>query len=189
MKLVALNFFKLAASIVVVLGFSASAIAQCGTSLAAMAGAASVGSQSDSMRESLALSDDKAESEKSVHRSIVGLWHVWFMVGDQTIQEAYQIWNVGGTEVHNPNGDPRGGSVCLGAWKKVGPQTYKLAHRVWSHDTSGTFLGTIHLSETLTLGPHGHKHSGSFTLDFFDPQEKFMFQVSGNVVGVRISVE
>lgn len=51
--------------------------------------------------------------------SIVGLWHVEFLIDNQMVQEAFQIWNVGGTEVHNPN-IPLGGGVCLGTWKQVG---------------------------------------------------------------------
>ncbi len=127
--------------------------------------------------------------DNAEHASIVGLWYVRFIVGDQTIQEAYQIWNAGGTEVHNPNVDPRSGTVCLGAWKQTGRRTYKLAHRVWSYDTNGTFLGTIHLSETLTLSKHGDTHSGSFTLDIYDPSGTFQTEVAGSVTGERISVE
>ncbi len=57
------------------------------------------------------------------------------------------------------------------------------------YDTNGTFLGTIHLSETLTLGNGGNTHSGSFTIDFYDPSGNFQFEVAGNVTGERISVE
>jgi hypothetical protein len=120
---------------------------------------------------------------------MVGLWHIQFTVGGQTIQEAYQLWNIGGTEVHNPNVDPRGGNVCLGVWKHASRGTYKLAHRVWNYDTNGNFMGTIHLSETVTPGQGGNTHSGSFTLDFYDPSGTFQFEVAGNVTGERISVE
>jgi hypothetical protein len=130
-----------------------------------------------------------AASDNAVNRSIVGLWHIRFQVGDQAIQEAFQIWNVGGTEVHNPNVDPRTGSVCLGAWKAAEHRSFKLTHRVWNYDVSGNFLGTINLSETLTLGHKGNTHSGSFTLDFYDPSGNFLFQVPGSVIGERISVD
>ena len=185
MKATNLYFAKCVACIVLVAGLSASALASCGDSLSAMAAqAASVASQSHPMQL------DSATSEDNDDPSIVGLWRVRFVVGDKTIQEAFQLWNVGGTEVHNPNVDPRGGSVCLGVWKrKASHGRYKLAHRVWNYDTSGTFMGTIHLSETLTLGHHGTTHSGSFTLDFYDPFGTFLFEVKGNVVGERISVE
>jgi len=53
----------------------------------------------------------------------------------------------------------------------------------------GNFMGTIHLSETLTLSNGGNTHSGSFSLDFFDPSGNFLFEVAGNVTGERISVD
>ena len=185
MKTMNLNFAKGVACIVLVAGLSASALGSCGDSLSAMAAAAaSIPSQSHPMQLDSATSGDNDDS------SIVGLWHIRFMVGDQTIQEAFQLWNVGGTEVHNPNVDPRTGNVCLGVWKRKAPGgTYKLAHRVWSYDANGTFLGTINLSEIVTLGHHGTAHNGSFTLDFYDPSGTFLFEVTGSVVGERISVE
>src|SRR6266700_3102146 len=126
-----LNFVKFAACMVLVIGFSASALASCGDSLSAMAAeAASIHSQS-----SLTQQGSESSRDNAVNSSIVGLWHVQFIVGGQTIQEAYQLWNVGGTEVHNPNVDPRSGNVCLGVWKRTGSAgTYKLAHRVWNYD-------------------------------------------------------
>jgi len=105
-----LNFVKIDACIVLAVGLGASAFASCGDSLAAMAAAAAaVVSQSHPMQQ-----HSPSSSTNAVNPSIVGLWHIEFSVGDQTIQEAYQLWNVGGTEVHNPNVDPRTGNVCLG---------------------------------------------------------------------------
>jgi hypothetical protein len=179
-----LNFVKFAACVVLVFGLTASALASCGDSLAAMApGAAALVSQSRPMQPDFQSSEDHA-----VNSSIVGLWHILFKVNGQTIQEAYQLWNAGGTEVHNPNVDPRTGNVCLGVWKQ-GSGTYTLTHRVWSYDANGTFMGTIHLRETLTLGHGGNTHSGSFKLDFYDPNGKFLMEVKGSVTGKRISVE
>ena len=66
---------------------------------------------------------------------------------------------------------------------------FKLAHRVWSYDTNGNFMGTIHLSETLTVSNRGNTHSGSFALDIFDPSGNFQTEVAGSVTGERISVE
>ena len=180
---------RVAALSVLVVAFSATAMAQCGDSLSAMAAAAaSVRSQSQ-VSQSSVQNGSAAASDNAVNRSIVGLWHIRFQVGDQTIQEAFQIWNTGGTEVHNPNVDPRTGSVCLGAWKEAEHRTFKLTHRVWSYDVNGNFLGTINLNETLVLGHKGNTHSGSFTLDFYDPSGNFLFEVPGNVIGERISVD
>src|SRR5208283_262929 len=166
-----LNLVKLAACMVLVVGLSASALASCGDSLSALAaGAAVVPSQSRPMQQ-----DSQASGDKAGNSSMVGLWHIQFTVGGQTIQDAYQLWNAGGTEVHNPNVDPRGGNVCLGVWTRTaGTNTYTLAHRVWNYDTTGDWLGTINLSETITVGKGGNSHSGSFTLDFYDTSGNFL---------------
>jgi hypothetical protein len=184
MKVMILNFVKFAACMVLVVGLSVSASASCGDSLSAMAaGAATVQSQFRPIQP------DSTSATDHARKSMVGLWHIQFAVGGQIIQEAYQLWNAGGTEVHNPNVDPRSGNVCLGVWKHDSHGTFKLAHRVWSYDSNGNFMGTIHLSETVTLRDGGNTHTGSFTLDFYDPSGNFQFEVAGNVTGERISVE
>lgn len=169
-----------------VTAFSATALAQCGASFNSMAAAAAA-VRSQPLSGSSVQNQSLVGSGNAVNTSIVGLWHIRFLVGDQQIQEAYQIWNTGGTEVHNPNVDPRQGNVCLGAWKEAAPQTFKLTHRVWLYDTSGNFQGIGVLTEALTLADKGNTHSGSFTLDFYDPSGNFLFSVPGNVVGERIS--
>jgi len=110
MKVMHLNFVKFAACMVLVVGLSTRALASCGDSLSAMAaGAAAVVSQSRPPQP-----DSQSSGDDPVNSSIIGLWHIQFTIHDQTIQEAYQLWNAGGTEVHNPNVDPRTGNVCLG---------------------------------------------------------------------------
>src|SRR5271166_851760 len=108
-----LNFAKFATYMVLVIGLSASAFASCGDLLSAIVtGNAGVTFQSGGAQPDVAVSGATV-----THTSIVGLWHVEFTVNGQTIQEAFQLWNAGGTEVHNPNVDPRSGNVCLGVWK------------------------------------------------------------------------
>jgi hypothetical protein len=176
---------EVAACVVLLVGFSVSAFASCGDSLSALAaGANAIVNRSRPIQQ-----DFQSQGGKVSNPSMVGLWHIQYAVGGQTIQEAYQLWNAGGTEAHNPNVDPRGGDVCLGVWKHAAHGAYKLAHRVWNYDTNGNFMGTIHLSETVTLGDGGKTHSGSFTLDFFDPTGNFLMEVDGSVTGDRISVE
>jgi hypothetical protein len=184
-----LNLLKFAACLVLVAGLGASASASCGDSLVAMAAkAASVHNQSGSPSISTPAGAAPA-SDSPTKSSIVGLWQIRFVVEGQTIQEAYQAWNVGGTEIHNPNVDPRTGNVCLGVWKKVAPRGYKLSHNVYLYDTNGNFQGKVHLSEALTLSDDGNTHSGSFVLDFYDPSGNFEFEVAGDVAAERISVE
>lgn len=190
-NLIGVNLIVLAT---LVIGLSATAMAQCSASFNAMAEAAA--SARSQFPVSLSMQRNSAASapDTAVNTSIVGMWHIKFNVAVPgvpdpiTIQEAFQIWNTGGTEVHNPNVDPRGGSVCLGAWKEAAPQTFKLTHRVWLWKTDGTFLGIGHLTETLALGDRGNTHSGTFTLDLHDASDNFVINLAtGDVVGERIS--
>ena len=191
-NLIGVNLIVLAT---LVIGLSATAMAQCSASFNAMAeAAASARSQLPVSQLSMQRNSAAAATDTAVNTSIVGMWHIKFNVAVPgvpdpiTIQEAFQIWNTGGTEVHNPNVDPRGGSVCLGAWKEAAPQTFKLTHRVWLWKTDGTFLGIGHLTETLALGDRGNTHSGTFTLDLYDASDNFVINLAaGNVVGERIS--
>lgn len=183
MKLKNLNFVKVATYMVLVIALSASAFASCGDSLSAMA--AAVAGQSRPMQQG-----PYSSTTNSGSTSMVGLWYVQFTVGGNVIQDAYQLWNAGGTEVHNPNVDPRGGNVCLGVWTRpAGTNTYRLAHRVWNYDTTGDWLGTINLSEKVTVDKGGNTHRGTFKLDFYDTSGNFITQVAGTVTGSRISVE
>jgi len=166
------------------IGLSASALASCGDSLSAMASAKAI--VSPSLGKQLAAASPAYRTPNS---SIVGLWYVQFVVGGETIQEAFQNWNRGGTEVHNPNVDPRSGNVCLGTWVRNPGGAFKLAHRVWNYDISGDFMGTIQLSETIHLSHNGDVQTGSFKLDFYDPSGNFVTEVAGNVTGQRIQVE
>jgi len=179
-----LMFTKFAACFVLLIGLQASAFASCGDALSTMAAGAVV-----VLNQSHPISGGVQSPQGKGSKSILGLWHIQFVANGQTIQEAYQIWNAGGTEVHNPNVDPRGGTVCLGVWKHGPHGTYTLAHRVWNYDTNGNFMGTIHLSESVTVSPDGNSQSGSFALDFYDPAGNFQFEVPGNVTGERISVD
>jgi len=179
-----LNFAKFLACMVLLVGFSASAFASCGDSLSAIAAAAAALGQSRPLQP-----ESSPSAAGTASPSIVGLWHIQFTIGGNTIQEAYQLWNAGGTEIHNPNVDPRAGNVCLGVWKyQAATGTYKLVHRVWNYDTNGNFMGTINLTEKITVGKGGYSHYGSFTLDFYDPTGAFLTEVTGIAKGERVSV-
>lgn len=175
---------KVAACAVLAMGLSASALASCGDSLVEMASAKAI--VSSPIGKQLAA---KPMAHSSDNSAIVGLWFVQFVVGGQPIQEAFQNWNLGGTEVHNPNVDPRSGNVCLGTWVAVTGGGFKLIHRVWNYDTNGNFLGTIHLRETVTVSADGNTQTGWFKLDFYDPSGNFQTEVAGNVRGQRIQPE
>jgi len=175
---------KLVLCAAVTMGLSAGAYASCGDTLAAMAaGKAIVSSGVGRQLASVSPADGTTSS------SIVGLWYVQFSIGGQPIQEAFQTWNLGGTEVHNPNVDPRTNNICLGTWIKTASGAVKLAHRVWSYDANGNYQGTIHLSETVRLAQNGNVQTGTFKLDIYDPSGNFVTEIAGDVTGQRIRVE
>ena len=175
---------KLVMCAVVTTGLSAGAFASCGDSLAAMATGKAIVSSAVGRQMATASPADVTNSS-----SIVGLWYIQFSIGGQPIQEAFQNWNLGGTEVHNPNVDPRTNNICLGTWIKTASGAIKLAHRVWSYDTNGNFQGTIHLSETVHLVQNGNAQTGTFKLDIYDPSGNFVTEITGDVTGQRIRVE
>jgi len=168
----------------VAMGLSVGAFASCGDSLAAMAAGKAI--VSSAVGKQLATA---SPADGTVNSSIVGLWYIQFSIGGQPIQEAFQTWNLGGTEVHNPNVDPRTNNICLGTWIKTEGGANKLAHRVWSYDANGNFQGTIHLSETVYLTHNGNAQKGTFTLDIYDPTGNFVTEVTGDVTGRRIRVD
>lgn len=175
---------KLVMCAAVAMGLSAGASASCGDSLAAMAAGKAIVSSAVGKQLATAPTTDW-----TINSSIVGLWYVQFIVGGEPIQEAFQNWNLGGTEVHNPNVDPRTSNICLGTWIKTASGTMKLAHRVWSYDANGDFMGTIHLSETVYLTQNGNTQTGTFKLEIYDPSGNFVTEIAGNVTGHRIHVE
>ena len=175
---------KLVLCAAVAIGLTAVASASCGDSLAAMVAGKAIVTSAVGKQLATASPEDGTFSS-----SIVGLWYVQFSIGGQPIQEAFQNWNLGGTEVHNPNVDPRTNNICLGTWIKTASGAIKLAHRVWLYDTNGNFQGTIHLSETVRLMHNGNTQKGTFTLDIYDPSGNFVTEITGDVTGQRIRVE
>jgi len=180
---------RIALLLMLLVALSATAMGQCGASFNSMAAAAGSIRNKPQMSQLTAQNRSTGPSDIAVNTSIVGLWHISFLVGGEQIQEAFQTWNTGGTEVHNPNVDPRQGNVCLGTWDEAAPQTFRLNHRVWLYTADGSFLGVGHLRETLTLSDRGNTQNGSFTLDLYDLSgNKLAELAAGTVKGERISV-
>jgi hypothetical protein len=122
------------------------------------------------------------------YRSIVGLWHVHYLSpafqpfnGDM---EAFQIFNAGGTEVHNPNAASNG--VCLGTFVQNG-RDVKLTHRVWLYDPTGAFFAVGHLEVSIRLTDGGTKQTGTLTMQLFDLAGNEMSpEIPGTLTGERI---
>jgi hypothetical protein len=128
------------------------------------------------------------DNDQGGSRSIVGLWHVHYLSpafqpfnGDM---EAFQIFNAGGTEVHNPNAASNG--VCLGTWVQSG-RDVKLTHRVWLYDPTGAFFAVGHLEVSIRLTDNGAHQTGTLTMQLFDLAGNAISpEIPGTLSGERI---
>ncbi len=143
-----------------------------------------------------------AETQKSAMRSqakktdqnqqaftIIGLWKVSFVSDGQVVDEGFDQWNNGGTEILNDTPPPATGNVCLGVWEKTGPATYKLKHPSWTFDNAGNLTGTAIIREEVTLDNSGDVFKGPFTVDVYDMSGTLLFHLDGQITGERITVD
>jgi hypothetical protein len=128
---------------------------------------------------------------------IVGLWEVELVAKNipnappegVVIDHGYAQWHGDGTEIMNSSRPPATGNFCLGAWKKTGPSTYSLTHRVLSFNPDGSPEGPGSLHEVVTLDRSGNTFSGTFTFDQFDTLGNLKFHLEGVVRARRIIPE
>ena len=125
--------------------------------------------------------------------SMVGLWHTRFLAGGKVYDEGYDVWNSDGTEILNDIAPPQpangAGTICLGAYKKVGPRTYKLRHPFWIFDANAKLAGTGVIQEQVTVAENGNNYSGSFKYITYDLKGTMTDQVSGDIKAERITVD
>lgn len=121
--------------------------------------------------------------------SIVGLWKVKFSVGDQVVDQGFDVWHSDGTEVLNDTPPPSTGNVCLGVWIKAGRLTYKLKHPSWSFDAAGNLIGTVVIREEVTVSADGNSYKGTFTIDVYDLAGNLLDHGNGTLAAQRITVD
>lgn len=122
---------------------------------------------------------------------IVGMWRIQFLDGTNVIDQGIVQWHNDGTEMMNSSRNPDTQSFCMGVWKRVGAYTYSLNHYAiaWDPTTSTTTpqgLGSIR--ESVTLAKDGQTFTGTFTITQYDESGNVLATVSGNISGVRITV-
>jgi hypothetical protein len=165
----------------------------------ASAGCGSLDEQSPSLNHAslrpasfLRVSDQESNTDRD-HDSqdrIVGLWYEKFVVPDGTVIDfALAQWHSDGTEITNSGGRlPRTSSFCLGVWKKVEPDTYRLNHFAFGFDASGSdYIGIGHIQERIKLSHDGNTFSGTFTIDQYDQLGNVVAHVAGTITGTRLT--
>ena len=128
---------------------------------------------------------------------IVGLWEIELVAKNLpgappegiVIDHGYAQWHSDGTEIMNSSRPPATGNFCLGVWKKTGPSTYSMTHRVLSFNPDGTPEGPGSLHEVIVLDRSGDTFSGTFTFDQFDTLGNLKIHVEGVVRATRILPE
>jgi len=135
---------------------------------------------------------------------IVGMWHVTFTAwGNEQgppngtpIDNALVTWHSDGTELMNSARPPQDGDFCMGVWKKIGTNKYKLNHFAWlANDTAnapggiGNPTGPARIVEEITLSPDGKHYAGKFTLDAYDTLGDQVAHIVGVIAGTRITLD
>jgi len=136
--------------------------------------------------------------------SIVGMWHVTFIAWgtdggppDGTpIDNALVVWHSDGTELMNSARPPQDGDFCMGVWKKIAANKYKLNHFAWlANDTAnapggiGNPTGPTRILEEITLSADGKQYTGKFTLDAYDMLGNQVAHIVGTIAGKRITLD
>jgi hypothetical protein len=113
------------------------------------------------------------------------------------------LWHEDGTEITNSGGrTPAVGDVCMGAWKQVGPATFKLTHLALGYGPPPGpvmgYQGLAVLDMEVKVDAGGHTYHGNFTLtqyaSKFDPsvpgsefdRSTVEFTLSGTVKAARV---
>ena len=125
------------------------------------------------------------------NQSIVGLWHVLLVSGGQPFDEGFDAWHSDGTEILVDNAPPQpangAGAVCIGVFKKTGPNTFKLKHVFWTIDANGNLSGSGVIMEVVTLDAGANTYHGTFSEDVFDLSGNLIFEATGDLNAERIT--
>jgi len=123
--------------------------------------------------------------------SIVGMWSVTFVSGGTQIDFGYSQWHSDGTEFLNSGTRaPATQNYCLGVWKQVGRNAYKLNHWALSYDMSGNLNAKVNIKELVKLTQGGNAMAGTFSIQAYDPNtgDPLGPETDGDIAGTRVTV-
>jgi len=183
---------RLVATVAVCAAVAGTAQATCGLSTGPRFGIVLPASQLTPARLAAAQSTPPARSGGQ-SSSIVGLWMVTFSSGGQVFDEGFDQWHSDGTEILNDNAPPAPpngtGNMCLGVFKQIGPQTYKLRHPFWIIDADGNLAGSGFYLERVTVAPGGNTYSGTFDFQELDLNGNLTYEAQGTLSAQRITAD
>ena len=172
--------------------FSATSYAQClGSAMQRSVMIPAVESPDAAAQLEAKVVSDRAEAAATTSTnpvvSIVGLWNVTFSSGGQAVDQGFDQWQLGGTEVLNDTPPPATGNVCLGVWVQLSPHVYKLKHPSWTFDNSGNLTGTAIITEQVTIDVAGNKYQGPYSYDIYDLNGNKLQHFAGTLNATRIT--
>ena len=147
------------------------------------------------------LARDQRAAANGAPASIVGMWKVTELsmgntghnpsIADGTqIDFGYSQWHSDGTEFYNSGGfAPATQNYCLGVWGAIGTNTYQVNHFALTYDLTGVYTGVINILETLTVSPGGTRYSGTFIINAYDTKGNQVNHLTGQVTGVRVTLD
>ena len=124
--------------------------------------------------------------------SVVGMWSVTFNVQGTQIDFGYSQWHSDGTEFLNSGSRaPATQNYCLGVWKQVGGNVYKLNHWALSYDMSGALNAKVNIKERVRLTHGGNIMAGTFSIQAYDPTSGAPLgpETDGDIAGTRVTVD
>jgi hypothetical protein len=119
--------------------------------------------------------------------SIVGMWHVNYLVGGSVAFQSFQQWHSDGTEFEFADIPTIPGDICMGVWRQ-NDRKYSLYHTAWTFDGSGNPNGTMVLTHNDKISRNGDSFAGTFDLKLFDVDGNLKSELAGDTAADRISV-
>jgi hypothetical protein len=123
--------------------------------------------------------------------AIVGMWAVRFTSNGRLVDFGYSVWHSDRTEFLNSGGRaPATQNYCLGVWRQITSDTYRLNHLALSYDASGKLNGRARIREDVKLSADENSYKGPFTIDVYDPKtgKTLLLHVEGTIVGKRVDL-
>src|SRR6266478_1123737 len=97
-----------------------------------------------------------------------------YFVGTQQVNQTYDQWHRDGLEFEVAGLFP--GAVCQGTWKKIANDQVKLFHVAWSFAANGALNGYWDETQINTVDSNGNGYHGTFEMNFYDLNGKFLFK-------------
>ena len=140
-----------------------------------------------SQSQSVKLPKIMLQKNNQLYDSIVGMWHVNYLISGNVAFQSFQQWHIDGTEFEFADIPTIPGDICMGVWRQ-NDRKYDLYHTAWTFDSNGNPNGTMVLTHNDKLNRHGDAFAGTFDLKFYDVDGNLLNEITGDTAGDRISV-